>query len=196
VLSLTILQQLLKDHRPVPTSPELRCAAVAVIVHERDDDLYVLLLKRAEHPGDPWSGHISLPGGRYESTDQNLQHTAIREAFEETAIDLQAEAGVTCLGHSDPLHPLSAGPRGMEVTPFVFVVDRVPAIRLSREATDYFWMPLRKALSGEFSSEIQIDRTSAGESQQMRFPSWEFQGFVIWGLTMRVLSLLAPDALR
>ena len=39
----------------------------------------VLLIKRAEHPLDPWSGHIGLPGGRRETDDLDVLATARRE---------------------------------------------------------------------------------------------------------------------
>ena len=58
-------------------------AAVALVIRA-GTDLDVLLIKRAEHEHDPWSGHMALPGGRWEPGDLGLQHTATRETLEET----------------------------------------------------------------------------------------------------------------
>ena len=46
----------------------------------------VLLIKRAEHPLDPWSGHIGLPGGRRETDDLDVLATARRETHEEVGL--------------------------------------------------------------------------------------------------------------
>ena len=67
-------------------------AAVAVVLHDEASPR-VLLMKRAERHGDPWSGHISLPGGRYQASDGDLRVTAIRETREELGIDLEDPGG-------------------------------------------------------------------------------------------------------
>jgi 8-oxo-dGTP pyrophosphatase MutT (NUDIX family) len=183
VPTIAKIESSLVRQKPAPPPDAVRCAAVAVVLHERNDDLYVLLLKRAEHQRDPWSGHVSLPGGRFEDHDEHLHATAIRETMEETGIDLTS---ATWHGHSNALHPLSSGPRGMAVTPFVFSIEQVPAISLSPEATHYFWLPLRSALGGALSSEIEVPR----EASNQRFPCWRYQGYVVWGLTLRILMQL------
>ncbi|HET6451474.1 MAG TPA: NUDIX domain-containing protein, partial [Spirochaetia bacterium] len=38
----------------------------------------VLIIKRAERPGDPWSGHLALPGGHAEPGDPSLLAAALR----------------------------------------------------------------------------------------------------------------------
>ncbi|MGH7339454.1 MAG: NUDIX domain-containing protein, partial [Candidatus Rokuibacteriota bacterium] len=65
--------------------PDHREAAVALLVRPRAD-LEILLIKRAEHPRDPWSGHMALPGGRRSTTDADLVATAFRETEEETGV--------------------------------------------------------------------------------------------------------------
>lgn len=103
-----------------PRADAGRCAAVAVLLHDEPLGPRVLLMKRAERVGDPWSGHISLPGGGYEPRDVDLLQTSIRETHEELGIDL---SGARLLGKLPALHPRTSGPKGLEVTPFVFVTD-------------------------------------------------------------------------
>ena len=62
-------------------------AAVALIEHCADENEF-LLLQRAVHPNDPWSGHLSFPGGRKEEADLDLLATCIRETAEESGIIL------------------------------------------------------------------------------------------------------------
>ncbi len=170
---------------PVPEDGK-RCAAVAILLHDVTanasdvpDDPRVLLMKRAERTSDPWSGHISLPGGRYQDTDGHLLETAIRETREELGIDL---AGSRVLGHLPPLHPRTSGPLGIEVTPFLFVTEASVEPTCGPEALAAFWLPLATAASGS------LDGTYVYPSTQMQFPSWTYEGYVIWGLTWRILA--------
>jgi len=165
----------LPDSRP-PDDGKRR-AAVAALIH----DDRVLLMKRTERAGDPWSGHISLPGGRHEADDRDLLATAIRETHEELAIDLQ---GARILGSLGALHPRTSGPSGIEVTPFVFATSHAVEPRPSAEAEAAFWLPLELARSGA------IDGTYAYPGSEMTFPSWRYEGHTIWGLTMRILGEL------
>src|SRR6202008_3083129 len=79
-------------------------AAVAVILVPASDDLEALFIRRAEAAGDPWSGHIALPGGRRHLSDADLLRTAVRETLEETGIELPPDAR---LGELDEFMPLS-----------------------------------------------------------------------------------------
>lgn len=160
-------------HSPLPSDGQRR-AAVAVVLHGYD----LLLMKRTERAGDPWSGHVSLPGGRYEQEDGNLLTTAIRETREELALDL---SGARVLGSLPTLHPLMAGPKGVEVTPFVFRADALPVVSTSAEAEAAFWLPLHEVVSG------RLDRVFVHESSR-QFPSWHFEGYTIWGMTMRIIN--------
>jgi len=159
-----------------PPDDGKRRAAVSVVLH----DERVLLMKRVEREGDPWSGHISLPGGGYHrGADEDLLATAIRETEEELGIDLH---GTRVLGSLPALHPFTSGPAGVEVTPFVFVtaaaVEPVPG----PEAEAAFWLPIELARSG------QLDATYTYPGTDRTFPCWTFERYTIWGLTWRILG--------
>ena len=142
-------------------------------------------MQRALRASDPWSGQVSLPGGRYEPADPDLHATAIREADEELALGLTANARY--LGRLGTMQPRNAGPGGMEVTPFVFVADAAPPIpRLSAEATATFWLPLHAVASGRLDAIYEWP----GPPARMQFPCWRWEDFTIWGLTMRIVSEL------
>lgn len=159
--------------------PGGRRAAVAAVLHDDGDGTRVLLMERAERTGNPWSGHISLPGGGYHTTDASLLETAIRETREELGIEL---AGARVLGHLPPLHPRVSGPVGIEVTPYAFVTEVALTPVCGPEARSAFWLPLALAASGA------LDSTYAYPSSAMTFPSWAYEGHVIWGLTWRILG--------
>jgi 8-oxo-dGTP pyrophosphatase MutT (NUDIX family) len=168
----------MRDTRP-PDDGRRR-AGVAVVLHDDDHDgPRVLMMKRAERVGDPWSGHISLPGGGYQAVDGDLRATAIRETSEELGIDL---APLRFVGPLPSLAPLSAGPMGVEVTPFVFVTPHLLAATPGPEAVAAFWLPLELAASGALDAEYTYPGTDR------KFPSWAFEGYTIWGMTWRIIA--------
>jgi 8-oxo-dGTP pyrophosphatase MutT (NUDIX family) len=174
----------LGDARP-PADGQRR-AAVAVVLHDEPSPR-VLLMKRAERAGDPWSGHISLPGGGYQPSDVDLRVTAIRETREELGIELD---GARLLGKLEPLKPRISGPRGIEVTPFVFVTDMALEPVCGPEALAAFWLPLDLAASGALDGTYTYPAGSAYPASGAAFPSWTYEGHVIWGLTRRILDMI------
>ena len=156
-------------------------AAVAAVLHDEPAGPRVLMMKRTERPGDPWSGHISLPGGRHDRADADLLATAVRETREELGIEL---ASARLLGNLPTLSPLSAGPNGMEVTPFVFALAEPVVPVLNAEAQAAFWLPIAEAAAGA------LDSTYVYPGTDRQFPSWSYEGHTIWGLTWRILGEL------
>jgi 8-oxo-dGTP pyrophosphatase MutT (NUDIX family) len=182
-LTLERIAARLAEHRPTEIDePEGRRAAVAALLRFDRGRPEVLLMKRIEREGDRWSGHVSLPGGNQQADDADLVATAVRETREEVAIDLERAARL--LGRLDAIRPMSrAGPVPMTVTPFVFEltgeVDPVPG----DEAESVFWLPLDLALGGSLDSHYQYVVASG----PMALPCWRFDGYVVWGLTYRLL---------
>jgi len=156
------------------------------LLHETPERTRVLLMKRAERVGDPWSGHISLPGGGYHAhEDATLLDTAIRETREELGFEL---APTQLLGNLEPLGPRSTGPTPIEVTPFIFRCVEPPEVVVGPEALAAFWLPMDVAMSGA------LDEMYTYPGSQMTFPSWAFEGHVIWGMTRRILDDLVAAA--
>ena len=89
-------------------------ASVAVIFRDFKGE-EVLLIKRAEREGDPWSGQIAFPGGMVSSGDGSFKDTAMRETSEEVGIDLSSDAAF--LGY---MRELKARMREVVVVPSVF----------------------------------------------------------------------------
>jgi 8-oxo-dGTP pyrophosphatase MutT (NUDIX family) len=168
------------DDPPVPDDDQRRAAVAAILADAR-----VLLMVRAAREGDPWSGHISLPGGGYQRADRTLRATAIRETREEIGVEL---AAARCLGSLPALAPLSSGPQGMQVTPFLFVPALAIVPALGPEAVGTFWLPLDAAAAGAFDGTYLYPKTNYS------FPCWNFEGHLIWGLTYRILRDLLARA--
>jgi 8-oxo-dGTP pyrophosphatase MutT (NUDIX family) len=166
----------------VPEDGVARHAAVAVIMRLADDgDVELLMIKRAAYPGDPWSGHVALPGGRQEPGDLSLQHTAMRETLEETAIDLATWGRL--LGTLDEVHPRTPRLPPLIIRPFVFVAPRDVTIVTSPEVAEAFWVPL--PLLSHPSATGEATFTDRGIERTER--SFRLGQHVVWGLTERIL---------
>lgn len=163
----------------MPSDGQRRAAVAAIIADAR-----VLLMVRAVREGDPWSGHISLPGGGYHASDGGLLTTAIRETREEIGVDLTS---ARIIGNLPVLHPRASGPIGIEVTPFVFVPTQPVVPELGAEAVATFWLPLELAASGALDG-------SHSFRPGMSFPCWTYEGRTIWGMTWRILVDLLERA--
>jgi 8-oxo-dGTP pyrophosphatase MutT (NUDIX family) len=170
-----------------PAADGRRRAAVAALLHDEPAGPRVLLMKRSERTGDPWSGHISLPGGRHDPRDPDLLATAIRETHEELGIEL---GGARLLGALPVLSPLTSGPSGIEVTPFVFATQLAVEPQPGPEAEAAFWLPIELAASGALDDHYVYPATGT------KFPGWRYDSHVIWGLTWRILGDLLEAARR
>ena len=168
-----------------PDDGSPRRAAVAVVFRQTDDHaLEILLIKRSEREGDPWSGHVALPGGRHDPEDATLQDTALRETLEETGIDIVRDGHV--LGTLDELRPRTPVLPPIIVTPFVAVVPATVSIEPSDEVADAFWVPL--ATLADPTIAIESDITNRGTT--WRVPTYQLGAHVVWGMTERILRNL------
>jgi 8-oxo-dGTP pyrophosphatase MutT (NUDIX family) len=180
---LARLRERLADHRPVTGDGDtsLIWAAVAVILVPSPDA--VLLIRRAEHAGDPWSGHMALPGGRREPEDPDLVETAIRETFEEVGFQL---AHSDLLGSLDDVVPRTPVLPPIAVRPFVFGLPNRPALTPNPEVAAARWVHLDHLLHPEtyHSARLEI----RGEPRD--FPAYRVEESIVWGMTERIVTSL------
>jgi len=164
-----------------PLDSETSWAAVAVIVAPNPDS--VLLIRRAERAGDPWSGHMGLPGGRLDPADSDLGQTALRETSEEIGWQLDRRQLLGTLPDVWPRTPL---PRLIVVRPFVFAVSERPDLVLSGEVAETFWVPVAALRDPAVYRETVIEL----RGERRGFPAFHLGPHVIWGLTERILTPL------
>ncbi len=165
--------------------PGVRKAAVALIFRAgRNGSPELLFIKRAEYPGDPWSGQIAFPGGREESGDSSLLETATRETREETGIDLAREGMV--IGVLDDLRPRTVRLPAVVVRPFVAVLERSEPLELSPEVALAFWIPFGTLAH----KEAWREDTVVARGVQINARVFRHEDHVIWGMTERILAQL------
>jgi len=161
--------------------PTLIWAAVAAVI--APDPEAILLIRRAERVGDPWSGHMALPGGRREPEDPDLLSTAIRETREEVGLLLTAPDLVGSLEDVVPRTPVLPP---IAVRPYVFLVSSRPRISLNPEVTATTWVPLSHLLRPDTWHPVRLE--VAGQSRVV--PAFELEDGIVWGMTERILTAL------
>jgi len=164
-----------------------RRAAVAVVVSEGDEPA-LLFVKRRERAGDPWSGHVALPGGFASPADGSPENTAMRETFEETGLDLSRLG--SHLGRLDDVYPRSLLLPRVIVTPVVFTVASRHPVAPSEEVDRALWLQIASLEDQANRGVISLD-LPAGPAE---FTAIHVEGLAIWGLTERILAQLAAIA--
>jgi 8-oxo-dGTP pyrophosphatase MutT (NUDIX family) len=160
-----------------------RLAAIALVLRPGSvADPELLMIKRAEAEGDPWSGHVACPGGRMEPGDHDLEQTAIRETWEETGVDLARDGHV--LGSLDDISPRSPTLPPIIVRPFVAVVKPEIEIVQSSEVAEAFWVPLAALRERAAWGTAMVAVRGYGDRQVTAF---RHGAYTVWGLTERVL---------
>jgi 8-oxo-dGTP pyrophosphatase MutT (NUDIX family) len=177
------LRDRLAVHRPVvdDRGDPLLWAAVAVILAPDPDA--VLLIRRAERAGDPWSGHMALPGGRQDPAEPDLFSTAARETAEEVGLTLGRQ---DLIGTLDDVVPRTPVLPPIAVRPHVFVLSHRPTLSLNPEVAAARWVPLDLLLHSQTYGSIRLD--IRGERRE--FPAYRLDDSVVWGMTERILSSL------
>jgi 8-oxo-dGTP pyrophosphatase MutT (NUDIX family) len=175
---LATLEHALAGRPHPPVEGPGRPASVMVCLRRRA----VLLLRRAQHPLDPWSGHMSLPGGRHEQLDEGLLQTALRETQEEVGLGVERVGRV--LGPLGEYAGRGSGVTSIRIAAFVAVVEHDPLLVLSGEVASAYWVPLdglepTTAVVSELRGPVPAYRPIVGEVE-----------LVVWGITFGILELL------
>ncbi|MDG2045581.1 MAG: CoA pyrophosphatase [Halioglobus sp.] len=184
---LQIIESRLGDYKPKRKRLRqlMKRSAVAMVLQIRDGKLHILMIKRAERKGDPWSGHMAFPGGRMDKTDINGFAVATRETAEEVGLSLGSQD--PCIGR---LSDLNAKPQwgrlGMAVSPFVFRLDREVIFTTNYEVAEVMWVPLEFLVDADNREEMTWTYKGAGIS----VPCYRYQGRCIWGLSLMMLDEL------
>ncbi|MEH6472332.1 MAG: CoA pyrophosphatase [Halopseudomonas sp.] len=157
-----------------------------VLVALTDDRINpeVVLTRRASqlssHPGE-----VAFPGGKRDPEDASVLATALRESHEEIGLPPEQVRVIGSLNQVVSKH-------GFLVTPYLGVISTEVALSPNPdELESLFKVPLRFLLDKQ---QFQLERLwlDGGEAHM---PRYDFQGYVIWGLTAYVLVELLNQGL-
>jgi len=177
-----MLQQLrhrLNNHTPRRFRSDQPKASVLIAITDHPTDPEVILTRRADHLSSH-SGEVAFPGGKHDLTDPDLLFTALREAEEEVGLNPNK---VDVIG---PLGQVMSKNR-LQVTPYVGIVpDNVTLTANPDELDAIFRVPVSYLMSDPRYRTDEIRLTHMTHY----VPAWEFEGYIIWGLTAYMLAEL------
>jgi 8-oxo-dGTP pyrophosphatase MutT (NUDIX family) len=190
--SINDIAEKLAEHRPqlsgIRFEDAVVRAAVAAVLRDGANGPEVLFIRRAEHEGDPWSGHIAFPGGRVDSAEEQPRQAAERETLEEVCLDL-GEADY--LGQLDDLEGTK---ETVVVSAFVYRCSDAASLRLNYEVKEVCWFPLRDLNDPS----RQVVKTFDYLEHPVTLPALRvFDGEnvpLLWGITYRFTELLMEHA--
>lgn len=156
-----------------------RKGAVLLLFCPGPEGISIPFIKRAVYEG-VHSGQIALPGGKMDTGDHDLSHTALRETEEEIGVDRNS---ITLIGK---LSDLYIPPSNFSVRPFVGYASQPPSFKIDpREVERLVTCNFETLLNRELQKE-KLLITSKGTT--IKAPYYEINREVVWGATAMILS--------
>ncbi|KAI6967373.1 hypothetical protein KC318_g10116 [Hortaea werneckii] len=161
-------------------------------------DPEVLFIKRASRKGDRWTSHVALPGGKRDPEDADDQAAAIREAWEEVGLDVQAHA-ISCGNLPQRLVTTHWGKKPLMVLcPYVFLLTtpHIPPLRLQpTEVAATHWVPLRSLQSPAQRTVAFEDVSSRLANQETGVKKWMLS-LILGKMMFAAINLLPTESLH
>ena len=157
--------------KPIPS-------AVLIALFIDKNQLYFPIIRRPVYNG-MHSGQIAFPGGKRDSSDSNLIHTALREANEEIGI---IPDEVEVLGTLTQLYiPIT----NMNVLPVVGYLKTKPSYILNKHEVDAIYNINIKDI---FDFDKKITETWNLRHNNINVPFYNINKQKIWGATAMIIS--------
>lgn len=168
-----ILQQRLRFSRRIQPA---HAAVLIAITNEADPK--ILLTRRSLYLNNH-AGEVSFPGGKRDPNDTSNIVVALREAYEETALN---PFDVTLLGDL----PMERSKTGILVKPVVGLIPaEVELIAQPTEIDRIFFASITELMHSKPAPyEVRMAK------QSIYFPSLRVENEIVWGLTARILISL------
>jgi len=154
-------------------------ASVLVLFYpNKNGETCFLLTLRASYNGTH-SDQISFPGGKFDETDVNLQHTALRETYEEVGIQIE---DVTIFKQMTEAY---IPPSNFLVTPYLGFLDFSPTFTKNYEVKEIINVPLKELLN---DASISSTTLSTSYAENIEVPCFIFSDIIVWGATAMMLN--------
>ncbi|MFD2561523.1 NUDIX hydrolase [Aquimarina rubra] len=167
-----------------------RHAAVLMLMYPKETRTYMALILRPTYEG-VHSGQVALPGGKVETFDKTFQDAALRETWEEIGVNSDT---VDVL---KSLTKVYIPPSNFWVHPFLGFINALPNfVRQEEEVAEVIEVSIEDLLD---DTKVTSKKLSTSYAENIEVPSFELNGYVVWGATAMMLSelkVLLKDALE
>jgi len=154
-------------------------AVLALLYPDVMNDTRIVLIHRKAYEG-VHSAQISFPGGRVEENDDSLEHTALRETYEEVGVPIENVDIIKQL--TDVYIP----PSNFFVQPFLGFTKSPPQFtRQEDEVEEILEVRLLDLLNDDY---LITKSVSTSYKVNVEVPAFNLNGHVVWGATAMMLS--------
>ncbi len=178
-------ERLKKREKLKKEKPDFMPSAVLILLINKDNELHVFLTKRTNKVRTH-KGQVSFPGGAREENDKDILETALRETYEETGIKPD---DIEILGEFDEYLSIT----NYHVSVFVGAI-RYPYIYNinTHEIDDYFEAPISMFCDKKYD---RLEHYKE-DGRELEVYYYSYKGFVIWGLTAKILTEFAERVIN
>ncbi|MGI0073150.1 MAG: NUDIX hydrolase [Nitrosotalea sp.] len=157
----------------VEDTSKTKLAAVMIIIYGNEP---TIIMTKRPNTMNHHAGEVSFPGGRWDSQDEDLLDTAIRETREEIGIDISRNQ---ITGQLKPVTTLNSG---FTISPFITIQDKISLLAPNSEIESILEIPLIPLLKT-----MNDDKDPTHKSIQEMY-TFTFQNHLIWGASARILK--------
>ena len=155
-----------------------KAAVLALFYPNENEETTFILTERASYKGTH-SAQISFPGGKLDKIDNNLEETALREAFEEVGVLFNNVEVIREL--TDVYIP----PSNFLATPFIGFIEEKPVFVTNYEVETTIEVLLDDLLN---ESSLTTVNLTTSYMRNVDVPCFKLNGYIVWGATAMMLS--------
>lgn len=155
-----------------------RDAAVMMLFYPKNEIAHVVLILRPQYEG-VHSGQIALPGGKVELYDSSFEKAALRETWEEVGVKTDVVKILKTLTR------VYVPPSNFWVHPFLGFTERKPDfVAQKEEVAEVVEVPISQLLCED---SVMVKKMTTSYAKNIEVPSFELNGYVVWGATAMML---------
>jgi 8-oxo-dGTP pyrophosphatase MutT (NUDIX family) len=162
-------------------SQDARKSAVMMLFYPKNTQTYLALIIRNSYPG-VHSSQIAFPGGKVETEDLSLKHTALRETHEEIGI------------HPEQIEVIKAftevyiPPSNFLVSPFMGICQsELTFTRQLDEVAGIIELPITDFLNDD---NVVMKRMDTSYATDIEVPAFKIDEHYVWGATAMMMNEL------